>query len=203
MGARSPIDRGIVLGMRWLTSILACSLLLFPACADDEGTGDGGDGDTSGGDGDGDGDDPNDPYSAERSACIAKINELRATKGLSPYSRWKGAEECADDQATMDEQAKDPHGSFGMCGESAQNECLGGGAAGIESCLESMWAEKDLAGCAGCDACADAYSPDCPNCDFYGDKTGDVCGHYVNMSAKYFSQAACGFGTGWATIDFK
>jgi hypothetical protein len=67
-----------------------------------------------------------------------------------------------------------------------------------------MWAEKDLAGCAGCDACADGYDPNCPNCDFYGDQTGDVCGHYVNLSANYFSEAACGFssGGGWAAIDF-
>lgn len=187
--------------MRWLSSLLVCSLFVFPACTDDDGSGDaGGDGDTSG---DGDGDDPNDPYSAERNACIAKINELRATKGLSPYTRWKGAEECADDQAVMDEQASDPHGAFGMCGEFAQNECLGGGAAGIESCLESMWAEKDYPGCAGCDACADGYDPNCPNCDFYGTETGKQCGHYVNMSAKYYDQAACGFGSGWAVIDFK
>jgi hypothetical protein len=68
-----------------------------------------------------------------------------------------------------------------------------------------MWDEKDQAGCAGCDACADEYNPDCPNCDFYGESTGDVCGHYVNMSANYFTMAACGFSTAgdWAAIDFR
>ena len=137
--------------------------------------------------------------------CVDKINALRATKSLSAYSRWTSAEDCVDGQATADEQSNSPHGSFGQCGENAQNECLGGGAAGIERCLDSMWAEKDLPGCAGCDACADAYNPNCPDCDFYGTQTGDVCGHYVNMSAKFFHQAACGFSTsgGWAAIDFK
>jgi hypothetical protein len=97
-----------------------------------------------------------------------------------------------------------PHGAFGMCGESGQNECLGAGPQGIESCLDSMWAEKDQAGCAGCDACNMGYDPNCPNCDFYGSETGDVCGHYVNMSALYFSEAACGFsaGGGWDVINF-
>jgi hypothetical protein len=68
-----------------------------------------------------------------------------------------------------------------------------------------MWSEKDQPGCSGCDACADAYDPNCPDCDFYGNQTGDVCGHYVNMSAKYFHQAACGFSSlgGWAAIDFR
>jgi hypothetical protein len=137
--------------------------------------------------------------------CVDKINALRATKGLVAYSRWVSAEACVDGQATADEQANSPHGAFGQCGEYAQNECLGGGASGIEHCLESMWAEKDQPGCTGCDACADAYNPNCPNCDFYGDQTGNVCGHYVNMSAKYFHQAACGFSAGgnWAAIDFK
>ena len=146
-----------------------------------------------------------DPYAAARTACINKINELRATKGLEPYTQWTSAESCADGQVTSDEASGTGHGAFGQCGESAQNECLGGGAAGIESCLESMWAEKDQAGCSGCDACADAYNSSCPNCDFYGSETGDVCGHYVNMSAKYLSMAACGFSEhgGWAVIDFK
>jgi len=147
----------------------------------------------------------NDPYAAARTACINKINELRATKGAPAYAQWTQAEQCADDQATSDEQSGNPHGAFGMCSESGQNECLGQGVAGIESCLQSMWNEKDQAGCAGCDACADAYNPNCPNCDFFGDDTGDVCGHYVNMRALYFSKAACGFSDlgGWDVIDFQ
>lgn len=151
-----------------------------------------------------------DPYAEARQKCIDKINSLRATKGLSPYQRWGEAEACADQQATWDEMNNKPHGAWGMklyptCNGSGQNECLGQGPNGIEGCLEQMWAEKDLAGCAGCDACADAYNPNCPNCDFYGSQTGDVCGHYVNMSAKYFSMAVCGFSSlgGWDVINFK
>ncbi len=146
-----------------------------------------------------------DPYAAARTLCINKINELRATKNLPAYAQWTTAETCADQQATSDEAAMDAHGAFQMCGEFGQNECLGAGVNGIESCLQSMWDERLQAGCAGCDACNGAYDPSCPNCDFDGQSTGDVCGHYVNMSALYFSKAACGFsaGGGWDVIDFQ
>lgn len=146
-----------------------------------------------------------DPYAAARTACINKINELRATVGAPAYQQWTSAEQCSDQQATSDEQSNSPHGSFGQCGESGQNECLGAGVAGIESCLQSMWDERLQPDCAGCDACADSYDPNCPNCDFYGDQNGQVCGHYVNMRALYFTQAACGFSDlgGWDVINFK
>jgi hypothetical protein len=181
-----------------------------PAQAGSSGSGDGGTGGAStGGTGGastgGTGGSSSDPYAQAREKCIAKINALRATKGLPAYNQWTSAEACVDDQATSDETSNAPHGAFGQCGESGQNECLGSGAAGIESCLDMMWAEKDQPGCAGCDACADSYTPNCPNCDFYGSATGNVCGHYVNLSAKFFSQAACGFSDagGWAAIDFR
>jgi hypothetical protein len=150
-----------------------------------------------------------DPYAAARQICVDKINALRATKGLPAYQRWASAEACVDQQATADETSGKAHGAWisgtYACNGSGQNECLGAGVAGIESCLDSMWHEKDQAGCAGCDACADAYNPSCPNCDFYGQTTGDVCGHYINMSAKYFTMAACGFSSlgGWDAINFK
>ncbi len=151
-----------------------------------------------------------DPYEAQRQACVDKINALRATKGLPPYERWKEAEPCVDQQATWDEAHNDPHGAWGMklyptCNGSGQNECLGQGPNGIEGCLDSMWGEKDQSGCSGCDACADAYNPNCPNCNFYGSMGGDVCGHYVNMSAKYFTRVACGFSSlgGWDAINFQ
>jgi hypothetical protein len=151
-----------------------------------------------------------DPYEGARQACVDKINALRATKSLPPLERWKEAEPCVDQQATWDEMNNKPHGAWGMqlypsCNGSGQNECLGQGPNGIEGCLDQMWAEKDQAGCSGCDACADAYNPNCPNCDFYGSQTGDVCGHYVNMSAKYFSRVACGFSSlgGWDAINFQ
>lgn len=40
---------------------------------------------------------------------------------------------------------------------------------------------------------------DCANCDY------ETCGHYVNMSAQYYTQVACGFSSlgGWSTQDFK
>jgi len=151
-----------------------------------------------------------DPYDAARQTCIDKINALRATKGLPAYGRWKDAELCVDQQATHDEMINKPHDAFSKglyptCNGFGQNECLGQGVAGIEGCLDQMWDERLQAGCAGCDACADAYDPNCPNCDFYGSKTGDVCGHYINMSAKYFSMAACGFSSlgGWDAINFQ
>lgn len=151
-----------------------------------------------------------DPYEGARQACVDKINALRASKGLPPYERWKEAESCVDQQATWDEMNNKPHGAWGMqlypsCNGSGQNECLGQGPNGIEGCLDQMWAEKDQGGCSGCDACADAYNPNCPNCDFYGSQTGDVCGHYVNMSAKYFTRVACGFSSlgGWDAINFQ
>lgn len=112
---------------------------------------------------------------------------------------------CADQQATADEQAHQAHAHFQMCGEHGQNECLGQGVDGIEGCLDSMWGEKDQPGCSGCDLCADAYDPNCPNCDFYGTTTGNVCGHYANMIARYFSEVGCGFNAqgGWDVIDFR
>jgi hypothetical protein len=150
-----------------------------------------------------------DPFEQARQTCIDHINQLRASIGLPAYTRWTSAETCVDQQATDDEQTGLAHNAwktkkFACDGYgAAQNECLGGGATGIVGCLNMMWAEKDLPGCAGCDACTG--SGGCDNCDFYGTQTGDVCGHYVNMSAKWFSMAACGFSTqgGWAAINFQ
>lgn len=150
-----------------------------------------------------------DPFAEARQICIDKINELRATKGLPPYQRWTSAETCVDQQATDDEKTGQPHNAwsthkFACDGYgSAQNECLGGGAGGIVNCLEMMWAEKDQAGCSGCDQCTS--SGGCADCDFYGSQTGDVCGHYLNMRATWFTMAACGFSAdgGWAAINFQ
>ncbi len=167
------------------------------------GTGQGGTGQGGTGQG-GTGGSSSDPYALQRQACIDKINALRATKGLAPYARWTEKESCVDQQSTGDEASGKAHDNFGNCGESSQNECLGGGAANIEQCLDSMWGEKDATSCSGCDACADKYTPNCANCDFYG-TNGPQCGHYVSMSAHYYTKAACGFsaGGGWATIDFQ
>lgn len=151
-----------------------------------------------------------DPFAAARQACIDKINELRATKSLPPYARWTSAESCVDQQATADEMSGTPHGAwssgqFPSCKGNAQNECLGQGPNGIVGCLQQMWDERLQANCTGCDACADAYTPNCPGCDFFGSNGNPPCGHYVNMSAKYFTEAACGFSSlgGWDAINFK
>jgi hypothetical protein len=149
-----------------------------------------------------------DPFAAARIACMDKINALRSSKSLPAYGRWMDAEMCVDQQATADETSGKPHGAWlsgtYSCNGSGQNECLGAGPNGIEGCLQQMWDEKNQPDCSGCDACADAYDPNCPNCDFYGQKNGQVCGHYVNLSAKYFSEAACGFSSlgGWDAINF-
>ncbi len=151
-----------------------------------------------------------DPYAEARAVCIAEMNRLRATMGLPAYTRWGSAEACLDQQATADQMSGTPHGAWGAgtypeCNGNAQNECLGQGPEGVASCLQQMWDERNQAGCAGCDACRDAYRPDCPGCDFFGSTTGDVCGHYVNMSALYFTEAACGFSPtgGWVAINFR
>lgn len=150
-----------------------------------------------------------DPHAAARAACIAEINRLRATHGgLTPFATWTSAASCVDGQATSDEMSMMAHGAFRSgttCGAHAQNECPGQGVSGIVGCLDLMWAEGQQPQCAGCDACAGAYTPNCPNCDYTGMATGHVCGHYVNMSSRWLTQAACGFSSlgGWDAIDFQ
>lgn len=149
-----------------------------------------------------------DPYAQYRQACIDRINELRATKGLSAYQRWTSAEACVDQQATHDSIVKKAHDAWSTgnpaCGGYGQNECPGWAASNITGCLDQMWAEKDQPGCAGCDACDTftIFQGNCPNCSFNGPT---VCGHYVNMSSKTFSMAACGFSTDgtWEAINFQ
>jgi hypothetical protein len=111
-------------------------------------------------------------------------------------------------QATHDESVNKPHDAFSTgnpsCGGNGQNECPGWSADSITSCLDQMWAEGAQPGCSGCDAC-DTYTifqNACPNCTFNGSV---VCGHYVNMTSKDFSEAACGFSTdgSWAAINFQ
>lgn len=149
-----------------------------------------------------------DPYEADRQACVDKINALRATKGLSPYTRWQSSESCVDKQATHDESVMKPHDAFSTgnpsCGGNGQNECPGWGASSITDCLQQMWDERLQAGCSGCDACDTftIFGGNCPNCSFNGSV---VCGHYVNMSSKTFGMAACGFATDgkYEAINFQ
>lgn len=163
----------------------------------------------SGSNGEGGGGSSADPFAEARQACVDKINELRATKSLPPLARWTEAESCVDQQAQEDAKSGQPHGAWISgkydCNGNGQNECPNWGVDKITDCLDLMWSEKDQAACSGCDACADGYNPDCPSCDFYGQASGMTCGHYVNMSAKYFTKVACGFSTegGWDAINFQ
>jgi hypothetical protein len=141
--------------------------------------------------------------------CLAKINALRATESKTPYAEWTSAETCVDAEVTSDEMTGMPHHAWqtnnDTCKGNGQNECEGQGPNGVESCLQSMWDEKNQADCSGCDACANAYNSSCPNCDFFGTLHGQVCGHYVNLSANYFSKVACGFSSlgGWDAMNFQ
>ncbi len=179
-------------------------------------------GDAGGGDAGGSGDDG---FAASRMACINKINALRATvtgMKLSPYMLEDSPtiDTCVDTQANNDQRAGIPHDSFvnntpacmwGNAMGFAQNECgpgYGTTPAGIEKCLQDMWDESLKPNCAGCVGCT-AFGGACPNCDYSGMK-GYECGHYVNMSAPYFTMVACGFAGappssagGWSAQNFE
>jgi hypothetical protein len=156
-----------------------------------------------------------DGFGAARTACINEINRLRATEGHAELSVWTGTniDTCVDEQATSDEAADSPHQAWektppAVCDGNAQDECEGypTTAAGIVSCLDSMWAEKDKPHCSGCAACSKTYTPDCANCDYSG-TMGYECGHYVNMSADWLNMVDCGFTTSaggtWETQNFS
>jgi len=169
--------------------------------------------------------DSSDGFGAARTACINEINKLRTQYGHTAYQLWETAavDQCVDTQATDDQAANSAHKTWianennpnEVCEGNAQDECLGYGdsPADIVACLDSMWNERNQSNCTGCDACNSTQLTqqviNCQNtktCDFYGNYGGE-CGHYVNMSANYFSMAACGFSTAnsqqWAVQNFK
>jgi hypothetical protein len=168
-----------------------------------------------------------DGFGVPRTACINTINALRAMQSLEPYTliNTDAIDTCLDQQATNDESLNSPHYSFindtyPACGYppfNAQDECEGYGSevggpgsgphgtngTGITGCLYDMWAEQYNSNCVGCVGCT-AFGGACPDCDYSG-TMGPECGHYVNMSASYFTMAACGFATSpgtWATQNF-
>ncbi len=169
--------------------------------------------------------DSSDGFGAARTACINEINKLRTNAGHAAYNLWESAaiDTCIDTQATDDQAANSAHKTWianegnqnEVCEGNAQDECLGYGDSPTEivACLDSMWNERNQSNCTGCDACNSSQLTqqviNCQStktCDFYGNYGGE-CGHYVNMSANYFTYAACGFstagGTGqWATQNF-
>lgn len=167
--------------------------------------------------------DSGDGFGASRTACINEINKLRATESHKAYALWEttAIDTCVDEQATYDQTAKSAHKAwignvYPTCNGNAQDECLGYGntPAEIVACLDSMWAERLQSNCAGCAACngpklttAIINCQSTSTCDFYG-KYGSECGHYLNMSADYFTEAACGFSTtgtktDWAVQNFQ
>ncbi|NWF55233.1 MAG: hypothetical protein HXY45_10620 [Syntrophaceae bacterium] len=125
-------------------------------------------------------------YPTAAQDCVETINRYRASIGLAPYQRWTDAEACADNEAKRDAEANKPHGSFGSCGERAQNTCPGWPGTPesmIGSCLAAMWAEG-------------------PGTDF------SKHGHYINMSSTSYTKVACGFyvtpqGRVWTVQDFR
>ncbi len=167
--------------------------------------------------------DSGDGFAAVRTACVNEINKLRATENHNAYALWETAaiDQCVDEQATNDQQKNSAHYSwlnnvYPTCNGNAQDECLGYGntVQGIVACLDAMWNERTQTNCSTCSQCnGPQYTQQiqsCQNtttCDFYG-KYGPECGHYLNMSADYFTMAACGFSTvgttkDWAVQNFK
>jgi hypothetical protein len=166
-----------------------------------------------------------DGFAASRQACIDKINALRATNTavkLQPYTLQNDdtTNTCVDTQATTDQSKNSAHWSFinnmpaCMWGSPmgwAQNECLQGygtSPSGIQQCIQDMWDESLKPNCAGCVGCT-KFGGACPNCDYMG-TMGYECGHYVNLSAPYFTSVACGFagaapssGSGWSVQNFE
>jgi len=118
--------------------------------------------------------------------CVDIINNYRATLNLPPYARWTDQEACASSEAASDSQSGTAHGAFGMCKESAQNECpgySGSYASMLPKCLDLMWKEG-------------------PGTDF------SAHGHYINMTNPKYTKVACGFATTsagkiWSVQDFK
>lgn len=130
-------------------------------------------------------DDDEDRYEEYRIACVARINELRATESLPPLDRWGSGESCADDEAEIDAESGVAHSAFNQCEESAQNECPGWGSLDdiIDGCLQMMWDEGP----------GEPYSEH---------------GHYINMSNSSYSEVSCGFfvtetGAVWAVQNFR
>ena len=167
--------------------------------------------------------DSGDGFGAVRTACINEINKLRTQNGHAAYALWETSaiDTCVDEQATYDQNANYAHKAwknkvYPTCNGNAQDECEGYGntVQGIVQCLDDMWNERNQPNCSSCDSCNSTQLTQqvaaCQNtstCDFYG-SYGSECGHYVNMSANYFTEAACGFSTtgtsqDWAVQNFE
>jgi hypothetical protein len=122
-----------------------------------------------------------DPFAAARQSCVDRINQYRARVRVSPVSRDPSSEACDDEESRLDARSNRPHGSFGKCGERAQNACPNYPGASVEDvltrCLQQMFDE------------------------------GPGGGHYDNMTSTKYSRASCGFeampgGRIWTVQNF-
>jgi hypothetical protein len=122
-----------------------------------------------------------DPFAAARQSCVDRINQYRARVGVGPIARDPSTEPCDDDESRLDSSANRAHGSFGKCGERAQNACPNYPGASVEDvltkCLQQMFEE------------------------------GPGGGHYDNMTSTKYSRASCGFvpvggGRIWTVQNF-
>jgi len=122
-----------------------------------------------------------DPFAAARQSCVDRINQYRARVRVGPIARDAGSEPCDDDESRLDSSANRAHGSFGKCGERAQNACPNYPGASVEDvlnkCLQQMFDE------------------------------GPGGGHYDNMTGTKYSRASCGFvsvggGRIWTVQNF-
>ena len=118
--------------------------------------------------------------------CVDGINQYRSRHGLQPLQRWIAGEPCAATAAQNDAAAGQPHGSFGRCGEGAQNVCPGWAGPPEQMtgpCLQSMYNEG-------------------PGADYA------THGHFLNMTSPRYARVACGYfttpaGQVWAVQDFQ
>ncbi|MBI5531272.1 MAG: hypothetical protein HY898_01055 [Deltaproteobacteria bacterium] len=120
---------------------------------------------------DGGGGSSSDPYDKARQLCVDKTNAYRAQTGVAAVARATDKEACTDGEAKSDFASGKPHGAFGTCKESAQNECphwSGTPEDVVTNCLAMMYAEGP----------GEPYSEH---------------GHYINMTSAKYSRVSCGF----------
>ncbi len=123
-----------------------------------------------------------DPFANARQSCVDRINAYRARSRLPALARDGASEPCADEESRLDARSNRAHGSFGKCGERAQNACPNYPGASVEDvltkCLQQMFEE------------------------------GPGGGHYDNMMNQKYTRAFCGFesmagGRIWTVQNFR
>ncbi len=119
----------------------------------------------------------------DREACVARINELRATLNRPPLARWTDGEACADRQVRKDAAGEQAHLNFTMCGEAAQNTCPSWPSIDDinTGCIQAMWDQ--------------------------GPGDFQTHGDFLNLSSTAFTKVACGYdeieGDVWSNLNFR